>query len=47
MENIQLIFGSDHAGYEMKEKLINFILFHHVVLLYQVLRMLVVSVMKE
>ena len=24
MENIQLIFGSDHAGYEMKEKLINF-----------------------
>ena len=24
MENILLIFGSDHAGYEMKEKLINF-----------------------
>ena len=24
MENIQLIFGSDHAGYEMKEKLLNF-----------------------
>lgn len=24
MENIQLIFGSDHAGYEIKEKLLNF-----------------------
>ena len=24
MENIQLIFGSDHAGYDIKEKLLNF-----------------------
>ena len=36
MENIQLIFGSDHADYDIKEKLLNFYSLHHVVLLYQV-----------